>query len=184
MGNVPGFLAVNSTYILIFVTCTLAITAVAQFELSRRSSQRQLRAYVVPDRGEIFAGEEGEPRARIALRNCGQTPARGVLSWAKIHLVKPEQDESLGLLPSGVRSGTTLAANGYLNKALWFRTLSAEEADHVRSGSMAICVSGIVEYRDVFQHRHVTQFRFAYSGPFPPPPNASLELVNRANRET
>jgi hypothetical protein len=146
MDNVLEWLSVNSTYVLIFVGCALAIIAMAQFELSRRSSQRQIRAYVVPDSGELFVGETGEPRARIALRNCGQTPARGVLSWAKIDLIEPGRDENLDLPQAGVRSGRTLAANACLNKALWFRTLSAEEEDHVRSGSMAICVSGSVEY--------------------------------------
>ena len=74
MDNVLEWLSVNSTYVLIFVGCALAIIAMAQFELSRRSLQRQIRAYVVPDSGEIFVGETGEPRATIALRNCGQTP--------------------------------------------------------------------------------------------------------------
>jgi hypothetical protein len=110
------WLAVNSTYVLIFITCALAIIAMAQVELSRRSSQRQLRAYVVPDRGEISAGEMGEPRARITLRNCGQTTAQGVLSWARIDLIEAEHEEELYLPLDGMRSGTTLAANNRGNR--------------------------------------------------------------------
>lgn len=178
------WLTANAPCILVIVIFAIVIINMAQFELLRRSSQRQLRAYVVPDGSEIFAGKLGEPRARITLRNCGQTPARGVASWARIDLIESGADEEFDLPQVAVRSAATLAANASLSKALWFRALSPEEADHVRSGSKAICVTGLVEYRDVFRHRHQTQFRFEYTGPYPPHANASLDPANRGNRET
>jgi len=184
MSGVLDWLSVNSGCILVLLVSVLVVLFMAQFELSRRSSQRQLRAYVIPDGSKIFVGETGEPRATISFRNCGQTPARGVVGWARMDLIDSETEEESELPQVAVRSATTLAANGSLSKALWFRTLSPEEVDLVRSGRKTISVSGLVRYSDIFRRRHETQFRLAYSGPYPPRDNASLDPASRGNRET
>jgi hypothetical protein len=184
MGAIPDWLTANYGFIVLVASCALWIAVIAQFELSRRSTQRQLRAYVVPDGTEIFAGDGGEPRARITFRNCGQAPARAVSSWARIDLIESGSSDGFDPPEVAVRSSTTLAANGSLSKALWFRSLSQEEADHVRSGGKALCVSGRVKYSDVFRREHETLFRLAYTGPYPPPANASLDPAGGGNMET
>lgn len=141
-----------------------------------RTAQRQLRAYVLPDKGSLFDGTMSNPPqpvyanvpgAVLTIRNTGQTPAYKVVSWARID-VAPINEPRLYKPQLSQVFSTTLGTGGTMPKQLWFdRPLTQEELTRVLEGTYAIYLHGRIEYRDVFKKKRFTNFRLHYSGQFP-----------------
>jgi len=172
-------------------TFVLAVAAVLQFGLARRTAQRQLRAYVFPDSATLTDGTQLTPpqpaRANVPgvvvlIKNFGQTPARQAVSWAGIDVIEPRHEATLATPRLPQTFANALGAGAFTSKALWFtRPLNQQEIVDVAAGAKAIYVFGRAEYRDVFGHRRFTNFRLRYSGQFPPVPGAVFNFAESGN---
>jgi len=162
-----------------------------QTKVTRESSQRQLRAYVVQERGSIvnvanpipaFRGEviiptgaeitnhAVGPVASIQIKNTGQTPAFGVKHWAEICFrecpLKSELPVPVEIEPiptSILGPGIISTKKRYLNNPL-----SATEIAELRAGKSAIYLYGEIRYVDAFKVKRVTKYRFmhnSFTGP-------------------
>lgn len=182
----------DTNHVVALATLVLAIAAVAQFELMRRTAQRQLRAYVFPESTGITDGmalnppqpnRANEPGIFLLIRNTGNTPAFQVKSFAQIDVVEPRHEHTL-VPPTPLVHGypTPLPPNGTVTKGLWFgRPLNAQEIADVTNGAKAIYVYGRVEYLDTFKQKRFTNFRLAYSGAFPAQPGAIFLFAQTGN---
>ena len=157
------------------------------------NGRRQLRAYVGPENMGIFEGNMMSPPqpARVnvpgvamLIKNCGQTPAYKVVSWAKIAVIAVNEETLALALPPIMeqRFSNTLAAGGTFQKSLWFdRPLTPTEIADIANGVRAIYLYGRIEYQDAFKRRRFTNFRHHYIGQFPPLPNAILNFSDKGN---
>lgn len=121
----------------------LALVATVWVMIS--NGRRQLRAYVLPHETSIVDGttimppqpaRANVPGVGMLIKNCGQTHAYKVISWAKIAVIfVGEENTALGLPPIEERFSNTLGAGSALNKGLWFdRPLTSNEITDIAKG--------------------------------------------------
>jgi hypothetical protein len=176
-----------STALLTFVTAGLVWVGYQQV----RTTRFQLRAYVFPDSAALVDGtmlnppipiHANVPGVVLLWKNTGQTPAANVVSWAQIAVIEPINEHTLVVPPLRNIFATHLGANASGTKSLWFnRPLTPNEIGDVQAGARAICIYGRIEYRDIFEKKRWTNFRLAYSGPFPPPPGVIFNVCDKGN---
>jgi hypothetical protein len=158
----------------------------------RESSERQLRAYVLPDNAGIVDGtlltppqpaRANIPGAGMNIKNFGQTPAYKVVSWAQIAVIAVVDEGRLLVVPPMPDAfSNTLGPGGLFNKFLWFdRPLAANEIADIATGMRAVYFYGRIEYRDAFEKARFTNFRLQYIGPFPPGHNAIFNFSEKGN---
>lgn len=165
-----------ATVAIILVFCQFVALCIT-IGIMKGTAVRQLRAYVLPDTGGLIDGTmlnppdsslANIPGAYLIIRNTGQTPAYNLISLAKIDIAsinKPSLD--VPLLHEVFSA--TLGVGSTMSKAIWFnRQLTQEELKNISKKTYAIYLHGRIEYRDVFKKRRITNFRFHYSGKFPP----------------
>jgi hypothetical protein len=156
------------------------------------NGRRQLRAYVLPENVGIFEGNTLVPpqpvRANIPgismyIKNCGQTPAYKVISWANIAVIPVIDENRLLVVPTiPEQFSNTLGSNGTFSKSIWFdRPLSPNEIADIATGIRAIYLYGSIAYKDAFKKNRTTNFRLQYIGEFPPPPNVIFHFSERGN---
>ena len=176
-------------------TLILAVFAFAQFGETRRSSERQLRAYIYPDGTYIQLWDDMNPQplparpgclhVTVSVKNSGQTPAHGVLHWGAL-TVRNVADEDQLEPPAKLEvvSPANVGAGVPLLKSTWSGTVSPADIHDIETGVKAIYVYGKVEYLDAFNKRRYTRYRLKYAGKFPPPPAVSLVICTRGNEAT
>ncbi|MGH6789696.1 MAG: hypothetical protein ACRECC_08425 [Pseudolabrys sp.] len=167
------------------------IALIATFWIMVRNGRRQLRAYVFPHDAGLYDGSMmsppnqahlNEPGVVLQFRNSGQTPAYAVVSWAKIEVTAPGNEDSLKVPLLEDKFRNFIAVNGVMPKALWYgRPLTTQEITSVVNGSLFIYLYGRIEYRDAFKKKRFTEFRYSYAGPFPPPPNVIFQVCEKGN---
>ena len=90
-----------------------------------QNGRRQLRAYVLPDSAGILDGTMLTPpqpaRANIPgvilmFRNSGQTPAYKVISWAKIEIAEPINEDQLVVSRFGTKISHNFKTRRYYAK--------------------------------------------------------------------
>jgi hypothetical protein len=134
---------------------------------ARESSERQLRAYVLPtSRGQIDDfGIEKAIKATLEFKNSGQTPAyklriKMLISAGTFPLPKnlpPEPiDPKIRLI---LGPGTT-----YMTVAQMVRPLNLEEMNQIKAGIAAVYVFGEIDYWDAFDRHRCTRFRYFMGG--------------------
>jgi hypothetical protein len=177
---------------LIFVGIVGIYVAIGTLNHMRESSERQLRAYVLPIEVSIFDGTMMNPiqqaRANVPgvpmlIKNFGQTPAYKVISYAQIAVIAVVDENRLLVVPPiPEQFSNTLGPGGIFNKAVWFdRPLVANEIADIATGVRGIYFYGRIEYRDAFEKVRFTNFRLRYTGRFPPLPNAIFNFSERGN---
>jgi|WetSurMetagenome_2_1015567.scaffolds.fasta_scaffold146597_1 hypothetical protein len=185
----------DANHIIATATLLLAIAAVAQFELTRRTAQRQLRAYVSVDTTTIIDGTNlappppidrtDQPGIWIVIKNAGSTPANRVIHWGTMDVSTLDRENTFAAPKKMVTSPTSyILPGGACTKGLWLnRQLSEQEKTDIRAGSRAIYVYGAIEYVDVFKRKRRTEYRLKYSGsPWPPlGNNAALSFCDTGN---
>jgi hypothetical protein len=150
------------------------------------SSERQLRAYVVMEGGNIYnvanpiPAFEGEvikptgaeisnpaigPIARLTIKNTGQTPAYRVRHWGEICLKEnplatelPPIEITDSMPYSILGPGIISTKTRYLSK-----TLTETEIMGLRQGTSAIYIYGEIQYVDAFKVRRTTKYRFIHN---------------------
>ncbi|MBI3993629.1 MAG: hypothetical protein HY342_10165 [Candidatus Lambdaproteobacteria bacterium] len=156
-----------------------------------KNSRQQLRAYVLQDSTFIIDGtmlnppqlvHANEPGIAVSLRNSGQSPAYKVISWAKVDIIAPLNENQLVVPPLNDVFSNTLGTGQTFSKAIWYgRQMTAAEIVDVGTGVKRIYLYGRVEYRDIFNRKHYSNFRLFYSGIFPPILNSLLNFSEHGN---
>ncbi len=149
-----------------------------------RNGRRQLRAYVIVERGIIAnvanpISEYGKrqatvaqlsvpstgPVAQITIKNTGQTPAYKLVHWGNMEIREFPLTSQLPEMPPPPEPfcsvlGPTIAEV----KTLRIRKpLSEEEILGLRDGSKAAYCHGTIVYRDAFNKACTTHYRVMYS---------------------
>jgi hypothetical protein len=163
-----------ATVLLALITGGLVWTAYLQI----RTSRVQLRAYVFPMNAVLVEGtvlvppradRKDYPGIVIDWRNTGQTPAYKVVTWARIEIIEPINEEKLVVPHLDPIHHTSLGAGANGTKSLWFeRALSASEIDDIGREVKGIYLFGRIEYLDIFNEQRFSNFRLKYTGAFPP----------------
>jgi hypothetical protein len=158
------------------------------------TATRQMRAYVYADNAGLYEGmmlvppmpaHTNEPGVVLVWRNTGQTPAVRVISWGQIAVIEPANEHTLVVPPLQDIYFNNLGSGGTANKAIWFgRALTASEITDIGAGGRAIYLYGRIEYQTIFKRNKWTNFRFRYSGAFPPPPGITFQVCEKGNDAT
>jgi hypothetical protein len=148
------------TWILAAATIFLALDA-------RWSSDRQIRAYLYVNPGELFHVDgKGALQAYSIIGNSGQTPAMKVERFAGIEVLQPTDNPTAnqtmareaGVTVLGPRTNITLLKN-------WAGgALTADQTEQVRKGDLRVYVFGKVLYDDVLGSRWQVNFCNVYFG--------------------
>ena len=172
-----------ATVVVAAFTGTLYISSIQQSRLTRAtirttelSNERQVRAYVLCERGSVFnvapllPGQNAPntpqfnpangPIAQITITNCGQTPAYNVEHWGAIDIGPNLHEPQLsGRDPNLAPTLSTVGPRITTTKNVRHRVLTVEEVRGLRDGSLAIFVHGEIKYEDVFRKKHWTIYR-------------------------
>lgn len=184
-----------------WATFWLTIATGLLFWIARQqyiTTRAQLRAYINPTRGSIFDGNTlanpiparaGIPYAELNIRNSGSTPAYDVIGVIGISVILITDEDRLLTIPSPLQriSPMTAAPGMDFPKSHWFNNASRSLLPAEIAGIGAnppthgIFVYGRFEYFDAFREKHYTNFRFVYTGAWPPVPNATFTHCNNGN---
>jgi hypothetical protein len=159
------------------------LTLVATIWIMMQNGQRQLRAYVVVERGIIgnvanpihnrvdkvetvarIIDPQAGPTVQITIKNTGQTPAYKVVHWGRICVENfpltavlppmPEPDSKFwSVMGPGIAETKTLRLP---------YPLSEEDIEGLRNGTRAIYCHGEIDYFDAFKKKHWTKYRCMY----------------------
>lgn len=120
--------------------------AISTLRHLRDSSERQLRAYVMPDNMGLLDGTMltppqparfNIPGVGVFIKNYGQTPAYHVISWAQIAVISVGNEHTLTVPPMQHAFYNTLGPTGTFNKAMWFdRPLTPIEIADIAAGTL------------------------------------------------
>jgi hypothetical protein len=154
--------------------------------LSRRSSERQLRAYVVCEsasiynvanpipifNGQVFTPTGAEignpgagPGAVVNIKNTGQTPAYEVVHWANICFREYPLVASLpARIPGDGKFPTAILGSGVTSiKLLPLNPrLTDLQIASLRAGTEVVYVYGEITYKDAFGKGWSTRYRCMY----------------------
>lgn len=151
-------------------TGVLASYAVAQFVESRRSSERQLRAYVnvvetlIEDIQvrKIGSFEQHILFIKILMKNFGQTPANDVISWADREYSSTNARPTI-TNPTKMPAPYSVPPGGAFTHYVMKR-LRHGEYDALRAGTATLWVFGEIRYTDTFGSVRKTDFMFFVGG--------------------
>jgi hypothetical protein len=159
---------------------------ISQTIITRRTSQRQLRAYVLGDssiivnvadpvplyQGQILPQTEARitngaagPRAFMQIKNTGETPAFKVMRWGYICFREFPLIAALPTrLPIVASPPTTILGPGQsVTKLLELNPpLTAAQINDLRNGTGAVYVYGEITYVDAFGENRFTHYRTMY----------------------
>jgi hypothetical protein len=136
-------------------------------ELSDRTAERQLRAYMSPSGGTIqnFDLNKLAPdiSVRIEFKNSGQTPAydfsaNGGATFANFPLSKILEKNEKAAGP------TVIGPQGEYILTVGISGMTQAQLDAIKTREYAIFVHGVYSYRDAFNKTRTGKFRFFYGG--------------------
>ena len=163
------------------------VALIATLAIMIRTGRRQLRAYVVVERGIVAnvadppAGMSREkintvarildpqagPHAQITIKNTGQTPAYDLVHWALIDIRELPLQALFPPMPKPPASFWNVLGPGVPEvKTLRMpERLTPQQIEGLRNGTMAIYCHGEIRYRDAFKKRRTTRYRCMYATP-------------------
>ena len=182
-----------------FAIASLWATAIATVALiwtlieTRETARRELRAYLFVDAYELGDGTHLDPdnlhgkvALFIAIKNSGSTPAHRVAHWSAVDITSLADEASMTapakLEPTNLSTippGGNITGTRVMPKKPTARTVAA-----IKAGRSAVFVYGAIEYWDVFDRRHRTDYRLKFTGAWPPPPNPVLAYCGSGNDAT
>ncbi|MGN6147216.1 MAG: hypothetical protein ACTHPD_01615 [Rhizomicrobium sp.] len=149
-------------------TGVLALIGMFQTCDTRKSNERQLRAYVsviASGFDGTRTGKRGGPAFQIAFRNAGQTPANNVRCWTGVKFRDDPLTTDLPPHPNPSLQRTTLGPQcetfGHGAKA---DPLTPAEVAAMQAGKEAVYFYGCINYDDVFGNPRETNFRLIFRG--------------------
>ncbi|MDR5729601.1 MAG: hypothetical protein RB191_19465 [Terriglobia bacterium] len=148
----------------------------------RWSAERQMRAYVVVERGIIanvtnprhspreridtvarILDPEAGPTAQITIKNSGQTPAYDLVHWGQLGVHEFPLRTPLDQMPQQAGFRTVMGPGIVEVKTLRMNVpLTVEEINALHNGTTTIYCHGEIAYRDAFNKRHRTRYRCMY----------------------
>jgi hypothetical protein len=158
-----------------------ATAAKNSVELAEDTAKKQLRAYVLPTKGEVKGlNVNGPLQVRIAVRNSGQTPAYnatiGVDTWWE---EIPRQPPVAGALPTKEGMQVTLAAG---EETYVDHVVKEQRRQELKSRKAILHAAGSVRYKDIYGVKHESSFHFVQGGEFDP--TAPLMSLSEGKNES
>jgi hypothetical protein len=150
----------------------------ASVELARQTAERQLRAYVAVDQGILKGVGGAETEARLYIKNTGQTPAYNTEQWVSIVADDYPTTRTFEFFPGTAEIGAsaTIGAGGLSTVFISVGALTANQWDKIRTGKAAIWLWGEIRYRDAFEKRRFTRFKYIYGGHVGARPNGAMAV--------
>ena len=162
------FIIALSTIFIAFFTIILGFATGLLWRATRslvrgaeNTAERQLRAYVLPEKCWFENFGSDRPRFRVITKNYGQTPASETKIWVgwRYHDQFPHE------LPTSPPDDLLMCSNflGPLGFTTHFddADLGADRREALRIGEAIFFVLGTITYKDVFGKVRMTKFRFA-----------------------
>lgn len=128
-------------------------------QLSEKTAEKQLRAYISVDNAEITI-IDGIPKFFIEYKNFGITPAKNIRGQTKVILLPqhfPESNINLSEILENSSIGTTLGTNAALNMSDVI-LIATPELQQVKQKQQKIILIGCIYYQDCFGKDHKTNF--------------------------
>lgn len=152
------------TAILDLATLGLVLFMGIQIKDARRSSERQLRAYVNVEKAEILNFGQGTVRLRVVVKNSGQTPAYKMQQWTAV--VADDLPPTVEFTPPGQgRKPThhsTLPPGAVYTVLQDYGPLTASHVKKIEDGKAAIWTWGDITYFDAFDRPRQSRFRLVF----------------------
>jgi hypothetical protein len=134
-------------------------------ELSDKTAERQLRAYLYVDAQEIRKfGFDEIPEAWTSLKNSGATPAFELERAAKLMYTTHPAEEFPALEWGGAKAYLAPHGEVFFGPISLPRALTAAESANVIAGTHALYLFGKIRYIDAFQKRRLIEFRSFFRG--------------------
>jgi hypothetical protein len=152
-------------------------------ELARETSERELRAYVLPEIARVTQFHPDNVACLVILRNSGKTPASDISIWSSVAIaVYPVEKVADPPVEAPPNHGF-LAANANFHVTKTYSAVPAELAG-VKAGHAAVYMFGRLTYRDVFNKIWATDFCFFYGGEAGLHPEGIMAAYSHYNRAT
>jgi hypothetical protein len=131
-------------------------------ELSDRTAERQLRAYVVATKASLDRLGIGQiPKVVVELKNAGQTPAYKFRSRINIFGGPNPLPQSPPLVDGDAVSILGPGESHFLGASMT-ATIGAAEMAEIIAGRRTIYVQGLLKYEDAFGKERFTKFSLQY----------------------
>jgi hypothetical protein len=146
-----------------------------------RNAERQLRAYVLAVQGRVRRFAINEPiDIGITTKNTGQTPGYDFHQTISIAMTDyPPNEPHEDIVWSEPIYKSIIGPGEFSSSFADFPNFKLSEGQfrEIKAGKAAIWAYGEIRYRDAFGKRHVTKFKFIYTGDIvtDPPGGMSLE---------
>jgi hypothetical protein len=130
-----------------------------------RTAERQLRAYVLPDRVVATVMKIGQaPEIKIQFRNSGQTPAYQLMNNTFLDIRPVEAPDRVTVTAdwnSSELSRNTIAPNSkFFSRTKMEWLLTQDHCAAIRNGEYVFCVQGEIRYTDAFGHKRTTKYKY------------------------
>jgi hypothetical protein len=172
----PEWWLVAWTFILVCVTARLAFFTKKLWDSTqtlatdaKKSSKKELRAYVLATRAKLTQPTEGKIKITVHFRNGGRTPAYQCVCIAGVKLVDFERElpspELVAVVTDGHQPSRGDLRPGGSMAVVYETGLNQEQLDGLTNGKKAIYVFGELTYLDIFKKPgRSTKFRFITGG--------------------
>lgn len=178
-----------------FAIASLWATAIATAALiwtlieTRETARRELRAYLFVDTSNIIIGARPHNKGRvisiIAVKNSGSTPAHRVSHWSEVKIAEIAQEGEMNApSPLVAMSQSTIPPGGGITADRSIEKPGRIETAHIKTGLAAIFIFGAIEYFDVFDRPHRTNYRLHFTGMWPVPDGTVMRFCTEGNDAT
>lgn len=144
----------------------LSRTAASELKTAQATAQNDERAWIGVQQTQLASFEPGKPvSAIIILDNTGKSPARHITYTSTMQILPTGSSPPFGLdIPDATWTGITSIAPqvGYRLQVVTNSILSQELRDLIEHNDRVIWVWGTLQYEDIFNQSHLTEF-CAYS---------------------
>ena len=185
-------------------TGALAFFAFMTVADSRKSSERQLRAYVLLEGGNVYdASKIGLSSIQsgvkilpewtnyvamdMTIKNSGQTPARKVRHWAQLAICTAAEEHTLvPPITLDEQQASVIGPGTPITKSLVLLPFPLAEPvlTQLKNHEKGIYLYGKIVYEDWFGEERHTVYRLRYSGIWPPIPSGNLTFSLAGNDAT
>lgn len=157
-----------ATFGILMANFLLVLAVLSQVGEARKSTERQLRAYLSVETG-ISYRQSQKHRTRFEFRpnvvNNGRTPASDVKILSKLDFIAPPipRNFDYSLSPIGLAPGSIAAIGAGKDKfhgAVFYRFLTWPELRALGKGTKRFHLWGQVTYKDIFKIERRTYFSF------------------------
>ena len=147
------------------------IALIIDLRQNRKSSERQLRAYIIVEPGGVQEGRDGNYVLPVSIKNVGQTPAYALEHFGNIIVFTDGHPRDFYAKPEEIwvqfSPETDMVFGQGQNECVHvFQEMSEVRPflERIRNRSAAIVHYGYVSYRDVFKRPQRTYYGFFHWG--------------------